>query len=52
MNTTYDDLSGEKINFKDIIRRKWNDPIALRIIPVKPIYDLQGQDGLLLSYCM
>jgi len=47
LNTTPADVSGQKLNIQNALHNE------MRLAPAMlPIYNINDQDGLLLSYCM
>jgi len=47
LNTTPADVGGQKLNIRDTLHSE------MRLFPaMSPVYNVNDQDGLLLSYCM
>lgn len=50
LNTTYEDLNGERLKVPDFLTGERE--LKFELVPaVSPIYTVNDQDGLLLTYC-
>jgi hypothetical protein len=51
LNTTYDDLSGSKVQFLDLANKE-DDAEGLSIAPtLSPVHGIDSKENLLLTYC-